>query len=377
MAKTDYYELLGISKDADADEIKKAFRKNAMKYHPDKNPGDPSAEKKFKEMNEAYSVLSDADKKAAYDRYGHAAFEGGQGGAGQQGFEFNSSSFSSIFEDLFSDMTGRGRSGRANQRGSDLRYDMTISLEEAYNGKKTQIKIPSAIICSGCNGSGAEGISKPETCTACGGHGKVRATQGFFMVERTCVSCQGSGKIIKNPCRSCNGKGRIKKDKTLSVTIPPGVEDGNRIRLNGEGEIGTQPGGAGDLYIFLSIKPHGLFRRDGDRLFCRIPIPMTTATLGGSIDVPTMDGNSTRMNIPHGTQTGKQFRLKGKGMPKMRSSSFGDLYIDVVVETPVNLSAKQKELLQEFAQTDGGGTNSPESTGFFARVKELWNELKE
>ncbi|RJF89718.1 molecular chaperone DnaJ [Oleomonas cavernae] len=379
MAKTDYYELLGVARGASGDEIKKAFRKMAMKWHPDKNPGDAEAEKKFKEMNEAYSVLSDDEKRAAYDRYGHAAFEGPGGGpgGGARGFDFGSS-FADVFDDLFGEFMGRGgqRGGNSATRGSDLRYNMEISLEEAFKGKKTQIRVPSTISCEACDGAGAAPGSKPTTCGTCNGAGKVRAAQGFFTVERTCPTCQGSGRVIKDPCKVCGGHGRVAKDKTLSVNIPQGVEDGTRIRLSGEGEAGLRGGPPGDLYIFLTVAPHALFRRDGGNLFCRVPIPMVTATLGGNIEVPTIDGTRARVAIPAGTQTGRQFRLKAKGMPALRGGAFGDLYINAVVETPVNLSAKQKDLLKEFEKAGGKGT-SPESEGFFAKVKELWNDLTE
>ncbi len=382
MAKADYYELLGVARGASADDIKKAFRKLAMKWHPDKNPGNAEAEQKFKEINEAYSVLSDDDKRAAYDRYGHAAFEGGgpagAQGAGARGFDFGSS-FADVFDDLFGEFMGRGGQGRnpnAAARGADLRYNMEISLEEAFKGKKTQIRVPTTIACETCDGSGAAPGSKPTTCPSCQGAGKVRAAQGFFTVERTCPTCQGAGRIIKDPCKTCGGHGRVTKEKTLSVNIPQGVEDGTRIRLAGEGEAGLRGGPPGDLYIFLTVTPHALFRRDDTNLFCRVPIPLVTAALGGTIEVPTIDGTRARVSIPAGTQTGRQFRLKGKGMPSLRGGSFGDLYINAVVETPVNLNAKQKELLKEFEKAGGKGT-SPESEGFFAKVKELWNDLRE
>ncbi|MFA5123467.1 molecular chaperone DnaJ [Zavarzinia sp.] len=383
MAKADYYELLGVARGASADDIKKAFRKLAMKWHPDKNPGNAEAEQKFKEINEAYSVLSDDDKRAAYDRYGHAAFEGGgpgggAAGAGARGFDFGSS-FADVFDDLFGEFMGRGGQGRnpnGAARGADLRYNMEISLEEAFKGKKTQIRVPTTIACETCDGSGAAPGSKPTTCPSCQGAGKVRAAQGFFTVERTCPTCQGAGRIIKDPCKTCGGHGRVTKEKTLSVNIPQGVEDGTRIRLAGEGEAGLRGGPPGDLYIFLTVTPHALFRRDDTNLFCRVPIPLVTAALGGTIEVPTIDGTRARVSIPAGTQTGRQFRLKGKGMPSLRGGALGDLYINAVVETPVNLNAKQKELLKEFEKAGGKGT-SPESEGFFAKVKELWNDLRE
>lgn len=380
----DFYELLGVQKSASADELKKAYRKLAMQYHPDKNPGDKKAEEKFKEISHAYDVLSDDQKRAAYDRYGHAAFEnggggpGGFGGAGAAGFDF-SGSFADIFDDLFGNMGGARRGGAREQgpaRGSDLRYNMDISLEDAYAGRQESIKITTAIACDNCSGSGGEKGSKPITCNTCSGSGRVRASQGFFTIERTCSACQGMGKVIKDPCKKCAGTGRMKKEKTLSVTIPKGVEDGTRIRLSGEGEVGMRGGPAGDLYIFLSIKPHALFERDGADLHCRVPLKMTTAALGGSIEVPSIGGGKVKVAIPEGTQSGHQFRLRGKGMPILRSNNFGDMYIHAVVETPVKLTKKQKELLKEFDATDGEG-HSPEAEGFFTKIKEFWDDLRE
>ena len=374
--KRDYYEVLGVSKGASADELKRAYRKLAMQYHPDKNPGDKQAEHKFKELNEAYDVLKDDQKRAAYERFGHQAFEGGRGGAGAggfggAGFDF-SSNFSDIFEDFFGGMSGRAGGGGASghARGSDLRYNLAVSLEDAFSGKQENIKITTSVSCDSCDGSGAEPGSKPVTCPTCSGAGRVRATQGFFTIERTCASCQGAGKIIKNPCRKCAGSGKMRKEKSLLVNIPAGVEEGTRIRLANEGEAGARGGDPGDLYIFLSIKAHPFFHRDGNNLLCKIPIPVTTAALGGSIEAPTIDGSKVKVTIPEGTQTGHHFRLKSKGMSSMRGGR-GDMYIEVNIETPVNLSRKQKELLKEFDSL--GGHTSPASEGFFSKVKELWN----
>lgn len=376
MAKRDYYETLGVSKTANAEDLKKAFRKLAMQHHPDRNPGDAEAEHKFKELSEAYEVLKDDQKRAAYDQYGHAAFEGGMGGRGAGG-GFDFTSFSDIFDDLFGEFMGgggqRGGRGSAN-RGSDLRYNLEITLEDCYRGKAATIRVPTSIACEACDGSGAEAGAQPITCPTCKGHGKVRAQQGFFTIERACPTCGGAGRVIEKPCKVCGGAGRVHKEKTLSVDIPPGVDEGNRIRLSGEGEAGIRGGSAGDLYVFLSVKPHRLFRREGQHLHCRVPVSMTTAALGGSVEVPTLDGGKARITIPEGSQTGKQFRLRGKGMPSLQQSGFGagngDLYIQVMVETPVKLSKKQRELLEEFAKLDGE-ESSPESTGFFDKVKEM------
>jgi molecular chaperone DnaJ len=373
MAKRDYYEVLGVERGVSDGELKKAFRKLAMKYHPDKNPGDTTAEVAFKEIAEAYEVLKDADKRAAYERYGHAAFDGSMGGGGD-GFGF-STNFSDIFDDLFGEfMGGRGRRGGA-ARGADLRYNLEITLEDAYHGKKTEIQVPSSARCEACSGSGAAPGTEPSTCPTCQGAGKIRSQQGFFTVERTCPSCHGAGRIITKPCKACNGAGRVQKHKTLSVTIPRGVEDGTRIRLSGEGDAGAQGGPPGDLYIFLSLKPHRLFRREGTTVACQVPISMTSAALGDAIEVPTLDGGRARVTIPAGTQSGRQFRLRGKGMPVLHGGSHGDMLVQIMVETPVNLTKKQKELLHEFNKA-GGGT-SPESEGFFTRMKELWEDLKD
>jgi molecular chaperone DnaJ len=378
----DFYEILGVQKGASADELKKAYRKLAMQYHPDKNPGDKKAEEKFKEISHAYDILSDEQKRAAYDRFGHQAFQGGAGGpsgfgGGAAGFDFSSSGFADIFEDLFGGMGGgRQRQNSGPARGSDLRYNLNVTLEEAFKGKQQEIKITTSVACESCQGSGAEKGTKPITCTTCNGAGRIRASQGFFTVERTCHSCQGMGKMIKDPCRTCAGTGRTRKEKTLSVSIPAGVEEGTRIRLANEGEVGIRGGPAGDLYIFLSVAPHEIFERDGDDLHCTIPIPMTTASLGGSIEAPTIDGSRVKVTIPEGTQNGHQFRLRGKGMSVLRSSSRGDMYIHTAVETPVHLTKKQKEILKEFDAADRSG-HSPQSEKFFAKVKEFWEDLKE
>lgn len=391
---TDYYTLLGTTKTANDDELKKAYRKLAMQYHPDKNQGNAEAEKKFKAINEAYDVLKDPQKRAAYDRYGHQAFtsngmgaaSSGGGGQGAGGFDF-SGSFSDIFEDLFSEFTGRRGGGGGGQgsaqsgaaRGSDLRYNLEISLEEAFKGKQQTIKVTTSAGCESCSGSGAEKGTQAETCGTCNGRGVVRMQQGFFTVERACSTCQGTGKVIKTPCKPCAGSGRVRREKNLSATIPAGVEEGTRIRLAGEGEAGFRGGPAGDLYIFLSLKPHKIFRRDGANIFCQVPITFSTASLGGHVEVPTIDGGKVKVTIPEGTQTGHQFRLRGKGMSVLRSSAKGDMYIEVAVETPVNLSKKQKDLLREFDKRENGSSSatSPQSESFFARVKEFWEDLKE
>ncbi len=374
MAKRDYYEVLGIERDAGEGELKSAYRKLAMQCHPDRNPGDARAEQRFKELNEAYDALKDPQKRAAYDRYGHAAFEGGLGAHGFTG-DFTAS-MSDIFDDLFGDLMGRRGGGRGGgrERGADLRYNMEITLEDAFRGKTAQVRIPSSVACEACSGSGAKPGSRPQTCSTCGGHGKVRASQGFFTIERTCPSCQGRGSVIEDPCPACGGAGRVTRERTLSVNIPPGVEDGTRIRLGGEGEAGLRGGPNGDLYIFLSLEPHAFFQRDGADLYCRVPIAMTTAALGGSFEVPTIDGNRTKVRVPEATQSGKQFRLKGKGMPVLRSKETGDMYIQAVVETPQNLSRRQRDLLEEFERVSNE-ENSPESTGFFAKVRDFFDGL--
>jgi molecular chaperone DnaJ len=382
MAKPDYYETLGVDRGADEAALKSAYRKLAMQYHPDRNPDDASAEAKFKEANEAYDVLKDPDKRAAYDQFGHAAFEGGGPGAGQGGGGFGfGGGFADIFDEMFGDFGSGGRGGGRGQagaaHGSDLRYNMQISLEDAFAGRETQIRVPTAVSCDSCNGSGAAKGSHPSTCGGCQGRGKVRAQQGFFTIERTCPSCNGAGQVIDDPCGSCSGAGRVRKEKTLKVTIPAGVEDGTRIRLSGEGEAGTMGGQTGDLYIFVAVAPHRMFQRDAADLHLRVPIPMSTAALGGSVEVPTVEGKRAKVTVPKGTQSGHQFRLRGKGMSVLRSQARGDMYIDVNVETPVNLSKRQEELLREFQgeKPAKGKSTSPESEGFFSRVKELWEDL--
>jgi len=380
MAKQDYYELLGVSKTASADEIKKAYRKLAMQHHPDRNPGNAEAEHKFKEINEAYDVLKDEQKRAAYDRFGHQAFEnggrGGAGGGGFGGFDFGGGGFADIFDEMFGEFMGGRRGGASSGRGQDLRYNLEISLEEAFKGTQATVRVPTSVACDSCNGSGAAAGTQPVTCPTCQGHGKVRAQQGFFTIERTCPACHGQGRIIKDACKSCGGAGRLRKEKTLQVNIPAGVEDGTRIRLAGEGEAGLRGAPPGDLYIFLALAPHPLFQRDGANIHCRVPIPMVTAALGGSVDVPAIDGTRAKITVPPGTQSGHQFRLKGKGMSVLRSPHRGDMYIQAVIETPVNLTKKQQELLREFEKAGKEGSN-PQSEGFFAKVKELWEDLKE
>ncbi len=377
MATQDYYERLGVERGASLDEIKKAYRKLAMQYHPDRNPGNHEAEHKLKEVNEAYGVLKDEQKRAAYDRFGHAAFENGGAGAGPGGFDFNfASGFADIFDEMFGDFTGGNRRGR-EVHGADLRYNMEISLEEAFGGKEAEIRVPASVGCDDCHGSGAEKGTAPVTCSTCGGRGRVRSQSGFFTVERTCPTCHGNGRVIENPCQACGGAGRVQREKTLQVNIPAGVEDGTRIRLAGEGEAGLRGGPAGDLYIFITVAPHRFFQRGGADILSQVPIPMTTATLGGTVEVPGIDGKRVRVTVPAGTQNAHRFRLKGKGMSVLRSNQRGDHYIEVQVETPVNLTKRQKELLKEFEDASKGRSTNPESEGFFARVKELWDELKD
>jgi molecular chaperone DnaJ len=376
MAKQDFYEILGVSKSASPDELKSAYRKLAMKHHPDRNPGDKSAEQKFKEINEAYDILKDDQKRAAYDRFGHAAFE--QGGARGQGDFGFSGGFADIFDEMFGEFMGGGRRGQGGpSRGSDLRYNLEISLDEAFRGKQTTIRAQTLVACDQCKGGGAEAGSRPIACPTCDGRGRVRAQQGFFTIERTCTTCQGAGRVIDNPCKACGGQGRTRREKTLSVNIPAGVEDGTRIRLGGEGEAGVRGALAGDLYMFISVTPHRIFQRDGANIYCRVPIPFTTAALGGTIEVPSVDGSRARVTVPAGTQSGHQFRLRGKGMTVLRSPARGDMFIEATVETPVNLNKRQQELLREFEKAGEGGKTHPESEGFFAKVKEFFEDLRE
>ena len=386
MAKRDYYEVLGVARGASAEELKKAYRTKAKELHPDRNKDDPSSEAQFKEVNEAYDVLKDADRKAAYDRFGHAAFEGGTGpGAGHAGARGGrpggdfGTSFSDVFEDLFGDFMG-GRGGGAGgarsraSRGSDLRYNLRVTLEEAYKGTQKSIRVPTLSACDSCGGSGAEGGAEPVTCPTCSGMGKVRAQQGFFTVERTCPTCGGLGQIVKNPCTVCKGAGRVEKERTLSVNIPAGVETGTRIRLSGEGEAGLRGGPAGDLYIFIDVREHPIFQRDGLDLHCRVPVSFTTAALGGEVEVPTIDGGRSRVKVPPGAQSGKTMRLRAKGMPALRGGGAGDMLIELGVETPVNLTSRQKELLREFEGLSAD--NHPEGSSFFSKVKSFWEGMK-
>lgn len=386
MSKKDYYEILGVDRKASAEDLKKAYRQLAVKLHPDKNPGNKDAEAKFKEVNEAFEILSDAQKRTAYDQMGHAAFENGGFGArrGGGGFAggFSSDQFSDIFEEMFGDFMGGGAAGgqrraQSANRGADLRFNLDITLEEAFAGATKKIRVPTWASCEPCKGSGAEGGAEPAQCPRCSGAGRIRVQQGFFMIERTCEMCNGAGTVIKNPCKTCNGQGRVRKDKTLEVKIPAGVDDGTRIRLSGEGEAGMRGGSAGDLYVFLGIKAHKLFTREGADLHCRIPIPMSQAALGGVIDAPTIDGVLTKVTVPAGIQSGQKLRLKSKGMSVLRSANRGDMFIDIQVETPINLTKEQQDLLKKFDAAGGKTVHNPESEGFFKKVKELWSELKE
>lgn len=376
--KRDYYEVLGVARQASPDELKKAYRKLAMQFHPDRNPGDQDAERAFKEVSEAYEILKDDQKRAAYDRYGHRAFENGGGGGRAGGFDFEfASGFSDIFDEMFGEFMGGRRSAQGAMRGADLRYNMQITLEEAYAGVKTTIEVPTAVVCDTCHGSGGKDGAEPVTCNTCRGTGKIRAQQGFFTIERACPTCHGQGRVIKDPCPACHGQGRVQRSKTLQVAIPAGVEEDTRIRLSGEGEAGMRGAPPGDLYIFLAIAPHRIFQREGADIYCTVPIPMTTAALGGTVEVPVIDGSRVKVEIPRGTQTGAQFREKGKGMSVLRSPARGDMFVRCVVETPVNLSKRQEDLLREFAAEAGDHDHSPESTSFFKKVREFWEDLTE
>ena len=382
MAKRDYYEVLGVARDAGEDDLKKAYRKLAMQWHPDRNQGNAEAEAKFKELNEAYDVLKDAEKRAAYDRFGHAAFEqGGPGGGGGfgGGGPFGGGGFEDIFEEMFGRFGGGGRGQRAAAgRGADLRTQVEVSLEEAFAGAKKTIRFATSVSCEACKGVGAEGgaASGVQTCGTCQGNGKIRAQQGFFLVERTCPTCGGAGRSIKNPCKICRGAGRVQRERSLNVSVPAGVDDGTRIRLTGEGEAGQRGAPAGDLYVDIAVRPHPIFQRDGANILVRVPLRMTQAAMGGHVEVPSIDGGRSKVTIPAGTQTGDQFRLRGKGFSVLRSAARGDMYVQVMVETPQNLSPKQRELLDQFeAEAEKGGRTSPESEGFFAKVKEFWDGL--
>ena len=372
MAKRDYYEVLGVNKSASADQIKSAYRKLAIKYHPDKNKGDKGSEEKFKEASEAYHVLSNSERKQNYDNFGHAAFENGGGGRGGFGnFDF-SNHFSDIFEDFFGEGFGGGRrSRRSNNRGSDLRYDLSISLEEAFSGKKQDIKFSTSEKCDTCSGSGSKPGHQAGACSMCGGHGQVRSSQGFFTVQQTCPQCAGAGEEITHPCSSCNGQGKKQASKRLSVTIPKGVDDGTRIRLSGKGEAGSRGGSCGDLYLFINVHSHDLFKRSDENLFFECPVSIADAALGTSIEIPTIDGGKAKLKIPAGTQGGKQFRLRGKGMPYMRGNDFGDLYVQVNTEVPISLNKEQKELLEKFREIENEKSN-PSIKKFFQKAKSFW-----
>ncbi len=372
MAKRDFYEVLGVERGVSEAELKKAYRRLAMKHHPDRNPDDKASEEKFKEANEAYEVLSDASKRAAYDQYGHAGVDPQMGGGGGGG-----ANFSDIFGDVFSDFFGGQRGGQRGgaQRGSDLRYTLELDLEEAVRGTTVTIRVPTLVSCKPCDGSGAKKGTSPVTCTTCGGIGQVRMQQGFFSVQQTCPRCHGNGKMISDPCNSCHGQGRVEEQKTLSVKVPPGVDTGDRIRLTGEGEAGTAGGPAGDLYVVVNVREHAIFQRDGKHLYCDVPISFADAALGGELEVPTLDGR-VKLKIPEGTQTGKQFRLRGKGVAPVRGGGAGDLMCRVAVETPVHLGKRQRELLEEFRQSlEGDSSHSPKANGWFEGVKRFFGDL--
>ena len=372
MAKKDYYEILGVNKSTSPEDLKKSYRKLALKYHPDRNKGDKESEAKFKEASEAYHILSDKERRAQYDQFGHAAFEGGGSRAGFGNYDF-SGAFSESFEDFFGDFGGTDSRSRTSKqyRGSDLRFDLNISLEEAYKGKKQEISFSSSEKCERCTGYGSEPGSKPTTCSMCDGHGRVRSNQGFFTVQQTCPECSGSGEQISSPCKSCRGLGKKQAKKKISTNIPRGIDDGTRIRLTGKGEAGIKGSGNGDLYIFISIDSHNIFKKSGENLFYEFPISLTDAALGTTVEVPTIDGGKAKVKIPSGTQSGKQFRLKAKGMPIMKSKEYGDLYIRIITEVPIGLSKEQKELLEKFKSLEDSKTN-PSIKDFFEKAKNFW-----
>ncbi|MBB5517643.1 molecular chaperone DnaJ [Amphiplicatus metriothermophilus] len=378
MAQQCYYDILNVDRGADQAAIKAAFRKAALKYHPDRNRDDPSAEQKFKEINEAYEILSDPQKRAAYDRYGRAAFNGGLNGAhgfgGPHGF--SAASFADVFDDIFGEFMGPRARARGPGRGADLKYTLEITLREAFTGKKAEIVVPGSVACETCSGSGARPGAGPSTCQTCRGAGRVRMTQGFFTIERTCPACGGEGRVVTDPCTDCRGQGRVRRERKLVVDVPAGIEDGTRIRLSGEGEAGPRGGPEGDLYIFVKVRGHELFERDGADLYCELPVPMTTAALGGEIEAPTIEGGKVKISIPEGVQTGKRFRVRGKGMTRLHDKGRGDLYVEIKVETPVGLNARQKELLRQFCEEGGGGEECcPQSKGFFQRARAFWESI--
>ena len=379
MAGRDFYEVLGATRTASADDLKRAYRRLAKEYHPDRNSGDAAAEARFKEINEAYDVLKDPEQRQVYDRLGHEAFvQRAQGGGASPGFDFGfGSSFGDIFDEMFGDLAGRRRGRGGRRSGADMRYNMRITLEEAFKGKQATIEVPGTAACEACSGTGSAGGAPPVTCSTCNGAGRIRASQGFFTVERTCPACQGSGETVRDPCRTCSGRGRVQRTRTLTVTIPAGVEAGNRIRLAGEGDAGERGGPPGDLYIFLDVEDHPMFDRDGPHIHCEVPVSMTAAALGGTAEVPTVEGRRARIDLPPGTQSGNRFRLRGKGMTVLNTRQRGDMLVTVRVETPVNLTRRQAELLREFEKEGGGQNRTPETEGFFSRVRELWDDLTE
>ncbi len=375
MAGRDFYEVLGASPTASADDLKRAYRRLAKEYHPDRNPDDAAAEARFKEINEAYDVLKDPEQRQVYDRIGHEAFtQRAQAGGTSPGFDFG---FGSIFDEMFGDLAGRRRGRGGRRQGADMRYNMRITLEEAFQGKQATIEVPGTAACEACSGTGSAGGAPPVACSTCNGAGRIRASQGFFTVERTCAACQGTGETVRDPCRSCSGRGRVQRTRTLTVTIPAGVEAGNRIRLAGEGEAGERGGPSGDLYIFLDVEDHPVFDREGPHIHCEVPVSMTAAALGGMAEVPTVEGRRARIDLPPGTQSGNRFRLRGKGMTVLNTRQRGDMLVTVRVETPVNLTRRQAELLREFEKEGGGQNRTPETEGFFSRVRELWDDLTE